>query len=270
MKKQFDDAIPGYIANIFYTILWIWHRYLSPFSLPLFIEGGTTEKDSPRKVKMRDSLVLGFTLMAIVAFVANRDCNPLLHRLLVAMGVWRLLDIVAMVVSHAVFGGLTTKSWLFRARFPDLQRVMVLMLLNYVEVLFWFSCIYYWIGSSAYYGLSLVDKTASGLVTEKSAAFFVSLSTMTTVGYGTFSPVGIKALVAAAFQGMIVLVFIGQLMVVVISRLLAAIDPEKRNTAEKVNSPHEIVEGKARIICTITPFVAYVIVLILSWKVFDL
>lgn len=233
--SETDPPSAGWIAPLITNVLRVWQRWLSPFSFPFLNEPNGEENQ--KYTCRRDATVLALLILSAMAFVCYEPSQPTGMRATIAgYTIWRVADIFLMIISHGIFGGLFVPvpgvNSLFDATRAHLQRVLCLMLLNYLEAIFLFGVLYLAVGEGALAG----STTQSVGFHER--AFFVSLSTMSTVGYGTFAPVSAAALAIAAIQSLTVLTFVSMLLGVVMSGLKGDV-AQRASRAERRPSRRE-------------------------------
>jgi hypothetical protein len=251
-KKQEVGDVPttGCITPLVVNILQIWQRWLSPFSFPFLNEPNVDANQA--LTSRRDVTVIMLLLLAVAAFVFFDPSQPTVTQvLLIAFAIWRTTDVFLMVLSHGIFGGLFVPvpgvHWLFSASRAELQRVLCLMLLNYLEAIFLYAVLYLAVGENAFAG------STTTVVSTHERAFFVSLSTMTTVGYGTFAPVSSVALVIATIQSLTVIIFVGMLFGVVLSGL-------RGEAAEEASPTKSFPNARVRFLNWFTPVLIFAII----------
>ena len=157
-----------------------------------------------RAFRNRDAFViLAIALEAII--LANWPTQPnLLRAVMGGFVIHRIWDLGLMLLTLGLFGGPGSGAPLGRMSRPRAQRVLVLIVMNYFELILLFSALYLWVGM---HDADQFHKT----VACQREAFIVSMSTISTVGYGRYAPEGTLAVALTtiqAFLGLIIVVFI--------------------------------------------------------------
>jgi len=153
-----------------------------------------------------------YIFIALVVSVVSFACWPCVPGLRGVFAVWaayRSLDILFALTAQGFFGRIRRDKGIDDLSKGPLERLLVALLFNYIELLFTFSVAYLWLDQQ-------VPNSFSKPVQCLSQAFFVSMSTMTTVGYGGIAPVKGWALglcTVQAILGVIVfVVFVGGIL----------------------------------------------------------
>lgn len=112
--------------------------------------------------------------------------------MIVAMAAFRIIGSVVTVLRHGVIGTLRDDRPVTSLSPQHMQRLVLASLLNYIEVMFWFTAMYL---SFAKHG-----EAFAGDVDTWQGALLLSWSTQTTVGFGTVAPQGGVGVVLACVQ----------------------------------------------------------------------
>jgi hypothetical protein len=134
---------------------------------------------------------------------------------------WRTLDLLIVLFSMAVFGGITMKRWTAVASAGDMHRIFVLALLNYAEIVFTFATYYFVLGSFVADQIAVPGDPPFSPPTQ-AQAYFLSITTVSTIGYGNVAPLGGLALATATLQTTLVLLIVTGLFGAAVSRISSA------------------------------------------------
>lgn len=167
--------------------------------------------------------MLGASVSAVVAFqFAQPSGEAFWQRAIAAVALYRCIDLFITLVRTGIFlnfrGDIDLKSQ------PNwrVQRILLGVLFNYVEVIMWFTVVY-----------RQLSITSSCLFAEPiqrlDQAFNLSFSTMATIGYGKYGPNAMVSSVLAFVQVSIGII----LLVLVVGSVLALLTTNSQTTAEK-------------------------------------
>lgn len=157
-----------------------------------------------RAFRNRDIFVIAAIIIEIIILANWETHSRLLRAMMGGFVIHRLWDLSLMLVTLALFGTPDPDAPLGRFSRPRIQRVLVLILVNYFELIFLFSVLYLWLGAHE-------TSQFHEIVASQRQAFVVSMSTISTVGYGTYAPEGTLAIVLTtvqAFLGLLIVVFV--------------------------------------------------------------
>ena len=162
-----------------FTGNWVRHWSLVAWA-PLRPTGANSVQKQQRN---RDIFILSMLFVSTIAFIVSIDLNRsnYILQMFATLGIYRAFDLSITVIRTGVFlnfrGDVALKeepSWRVR-------RVLVGVLVNYLELIMWFAVIYYY--------LALVCGNQFNFsISEAHQALYLSMSTMTTVGYGGYAP----------------------------------------------------------------------------------
>ncbi|HPF38939.1 MAG TPA: ion channel [Phycisphaerae bacterium] len=233
--SETDDR--GLIAGFLYNVtVRGWNEYLSPPSLPYFRGLNSHYR--------RDLSVLAMAFFSIMAFVLW-PYLPICRWLMVAWVFYRLVDNSSALISQAFFDKVREPRRLSDFGDQRIQRILVLILVSYVELLFIFAVVYLRIGESTHGSFNVSSLS-------QVRAFLLSMSTMTTVGFGTVSPENAIAVGVTTYQAVLgVIVF-----VVFVGTVLGL----KNGKAGKLMPDPELPKSRV-----IGPLLTFVTFLLVSW-----
>lgn len=150
-------------------------------------------------------------LAVLVALTALEDSWPRWPILLFC--VYRIVDIVQSTLNIALFDALRLGRR--RHSVASAERVVLLLLLNYIEIVILFGAVY---------------ATLNGVVRNSSGwhdAYYLSLMTQATVGYGDVAPQHVGKIIASTQTLLGVL-----LVVIILSRMVALLSPITSDDAD--------------------------------------
>ena len=233
-------------------VLYAWTHFFSPTALPLFRVKRHGEKTN--RILLRDLLVLAFLCLSVVTFAAWPALrSPLWRAAVGGLVVYRATDVALTLLALGIFGSLRHEATLHELPRHRIQRLMVAILINYLELLFWFATLYLWVGQN--------DPTQfDGPIRSRGHAFFVSMSTQTTTGYGLRSPVGTTAMALATVQAILGLI----VLVMVIGGLVGSLKEDREELTEPpLTGPRRyLVHG-------LSPFIAYLAAVAVAYWVIE-
>lgn len=209
----------GVIAGFLYLLTTrFWNEYLSIMAIPLF-RGRAAHK-------YRDCLILLLLMTSVGTFVIWPYLTGF-RWLFAGFATHRLVDHLSALVSLAFFDTLREPNTMESLPRKRLQRLIVTILVSYVELLFSFSILFLWIDKK--FPQSFCPPIDWG-----SQAFFLSMTTMTTVGYGNIVPKGPLALFLCTTQSIVAVIII----IVILSNVigLKQSTPRKRKPEQPQRS----------------------------------
>lgn len=229
-----------------------WLQWCSLRSIPWFVED--------QRVDRRDCLVLGslaFSVVLLLFAVPQGGCGAIAA----AWAAYRAFDAFVIFFCLGVFqriGRITLTD--LSSKPPRLQRHLITVMLNYVELLFVYAILYRWLG---YY----LPGAFSSPVACSSQAFAVSFMTMTTIGYGNIAPVMSWALFLATAQALSAILAV----VVYVANVIALLSGGQRTrSSDAVDRPSDADNRPwlRRIISALhflTPLVVLALVMVAFW-----
>jgi hypothetical protein len=194
------------------------------------------------RVVLRDLLLLAFVPVSIGMFGLWPYLDHAWSRAAVGgLAVYRAVDVALTLAGLGVFGSLRHGATLEELPRHRIQRTMIALLLNYLELMVWFAVLYVWIGTT---DPGQFELPVSG----RREAFFVSMETFTTIGYGRHAPVKTRALVFCTAQAVLALL----ILAIVIGGLVGSLREAGREVEERP------LTGRARYtVHALTPLAAY-------------
>lgn len=163
----------------------------------------------------RDCFVLGtfcLSAIAVVSCAMIGASNIWLVRMLAAVGLYRSVDLFINIFHTGVFHNFRGDVPLNEAPQWQLRRLLVGVLFNYLELVLWYSVIYYSVGINS---PSEFNTPVSGIA----EALHLSISTMTTVGYGSVAPVRLSSTLLAVLQVITSVLLLATVVSVLVSLL---------------------------------------------------
>ena len=193
----------GFLLGLLDSVTHTWVSRISLISIPPLRPKG--EKFEGELQRNRDVFVSSMLALALGSFLALYFCQgPQLHAILhwvAAFAIYRAFDLALTVIRIGVFFSFRGDVKIAEVQAWRVQRILVGVLMNYVELVFWYSLIYY--------DLSLqCTKQFHPDIRNLHQAFSLSFSTMTTVGYGLYAPDSMVSNLVAFAQSLTGLILI--------------------------------------------------------------
>lgn len=234
-----------------------WNQWMGVWSIAALQPRTGNPRDRLRALKNRDFTVFGCLIASIVLFILWEAECALLARIFLGVCLYRLVDLIIALLSIGLFGTLRDDIRVFHLEDHRLTRAISCVLLNYVEIMFWFAMIY------AALGASNETHFNKGLLC-KQQAFFMSMSTMTTVGYGEYAPVSYMALSLATLQALLAVFTV----VIVVGMLVGLLGREKKEVVPSRVAVRYLPDGRERRIrrfAWLVVVVIFCVVVCVSW-----
>ena len=175
--KQFISKY-GLLLGVTLAAIDIWRSYFSPLQHQYFNE-------SQGNKYTRDIWYISSILMSVLFFIFSIIINNLsVNVLIFTIAFYRSTDILVSIFRIAISGqfGNTPNYCLERNK---IMRNILATLVNYVEFVFWYSSIYFILGT---YDISQFSTQITSPL-----SFVLSFTTLTTIGYGNIAPQEFKS-----------------------------------------------------------------------------
>ena len=189
----------SFLLKAFDTVTDAWVSKLSLVAIPLLRRGTRPDPALQRNRDIFVSFMLGLSIAMVVMFHvagARLDCW---RQAIAGLALYRALDLFISLARTGVFLSFRGDVKLKEEPVWRVQRALLEVMFNYVELTMWFTVIYR--------QLSLTSPCQfSERIERVDQAFNLSFSTMTTIGYGKYAPDGMVSNLLAFFQVLIGLV----------------------------------------------------------------
>jgi Ion channel len=202
----------SFILKAFDAVTHAWVSRLSLIAIPVLRRGTRPEPALQRNRDIFILFMLGLSTAMVVAFHINGSGLDRWRQAIAALGLYRAVDLFISLGRTGVFLSFRGDVKLKEEPIWRVQRALLGVMVNYVELIMWFTVIYR--------QLSLTSPCEfSEHIVRVDQAFNLSFSTMTTIGYGKYAPDGIVSNLLAFFQVLIGVI----LLVLVVGSVLALI-----------------------------------------------
>ena len=228
----------GLLLGLFLATLDAWRSYASPFQHPLF----AAKSDAGRPGGRRDPWYLGSLLASATLFLVTSELRSKAFALLaVTFSLYRCIDLLVSLGRIAVVGGFGDTPT-YRLDRKKVMRNTLAVLINYVELVFWYATIYLVLARSR------PDEFYSATTsTTPSLAFILSFTTITTIGYGNIAPQKIISGFLCGIEALTALVMVSAVIGSLVS--LAASSISAPTTVEE----HTVRSSAAKLIAKSEP-----------------
>lgn len=193
MGKNQTDRSP--LLDGFLLVLDVWRSYASPLQHPYF----SNAPDVAQRNKRDTAYVISLAL-SVFSFIIAINADSIWWRTIVcSVSLYRAIDILISLLRIGVSGlyGAVPGTRLARKK---IMRNTLAVLINYVELAFWYAALYY-IHGSRFPNEYNVSMTAP-------LSFVLSFTTATTIGYGNIAPQGFVAAALCYAQALTCLLLI--------------------------------------------------------------
>ena len=249
--KGYGKWRDGYLVAIFLWPLRYWLNYCGWTAwAPL---RPARRAHEPLVFMNRDTFVLCMLFLSTVAFLAWQPSHPKALRAAIGgLVVYRVWDLGLTFFALGFFGAVRADAPLARLPVHRIQRILLIIVFGYIELLFLFAQLYFWLGSAD-------NDQFHEVVACHRQAFFVSMTTITTVGYGRYSPAGTLAIVLTTIQAIL-----GLLVVVFVIGVLVTLAGERRR---RMKAPRESLlrVGPERVLCHIVPILTPIAFMLVTY-----
>jgi hypothetical protein len=211
LRRAMGDS---FLLDSFDKATGAWVRRWSLVAVPPLRLGSATGEQAKRIQRNRDIFVLAMLVSSAASIILLRAVGNrgvlFVERALPAFALYRCMDLIITLVRTGVLLSFRGDVPLRDAPRWLVQRILLGVLLNYAEIILWFTVIYR--------QLSLTSPCQfAEPLTRISQAFNLSFSTMTTIGYGKYGPNGMVSNLLAFTQVTASLI----LLALVVSSVLA-------------------------------------------------
>ena len=169
----------GLLLGLFLAVLDAWRSYASPLQHPVF----SGKSDPGKPGGRRDRWYLVSLLASASLFLLTSELRFRAFALFaVALSLYRCIDLLMSLGRIAVVGGFGDTP-AYRLDRKKIMRNTLAVLVNYVELVFWYATIYLTLARNR------PDEFYSATTSvTPSLAFILSSTTITTIGYGNIAP----------------------------------------------------------------------------------
>jgi hypothetical protein len=200
-----------------------WRAFASPLHHPYFSRASASGGGSKR-----DGVYVLSLAMSLIVFVGVTHTETIRYRaFLGAMCCYRSCDILVSLLRIGVTGNYGLKSGTALRR-PKIMRNTLAVLINYVELVFWFGAIYLMHG--------MRYPTEYSVPMNASLAFVLSFTTATTIGYGNIAPQGFFSAAICYIQALTCIVLLSFVIGNLIGLTIATQSEEKSNDSTNDNA----------------------------------
>jgi hypothetical protein len=178
----------SFLLDLFDKATGAWVRRWSMVAIPPLRVGDATAARAKRIQQNRDIFVLTMLFSSAASVIIIRALGHrgvlFVERALPAFALYRCIDLLITLTRTGVFLSFRGDVQLRDASRWLVQRILLGVLLNYIEIILWFTVIYRQVSLTS--PCQFAER-----ITRVSQAFNLSFSTMTTIGYGKYGPDGI-------------------------------------------------------------------------------
>ena len=161
--------------------------------------------------------MLGLSIAALVWCYPHElpSSRPPFLQAIAAFGLYRAIDLFITLVRTGVFFSFRGDVRINQEPLWRVQRILVGVMFNYVELVSWFAVMYFQLASTS----SCQFNTS---IKEIHQTLNLSFTTMTTIGYGVYAPNSLLSTILALWQAIIGVTLLTIVVGVVIARMMAA------------------------------------------------
>jgi hypothetical protein len=168
----------------------------------------------------RDIFVVGMLALSIGALVwcylhDLPTSSPRVLQAIAAAGLYRALDIFITLVRTGVFFSFRGDVRINQEPLWRVQRILVGVMFNYVELVCWFAVAYFQLASTSQCQFNVS-------ITSIHQTLNLSFTTMTTIGYGVYAPNSLLSTILALWQAMTGVTLLAIVVGVVIALMISA------------------------------------------------
>jgi len=217
-QQPADQRNDGFIVILVDIICHVWIRFVALWGWARFHK---KENCSPPETRA-DVFDRLHSLLLVLAIVAFGFCFwsevPWMYWSFYGFGVafagFRTVDLMITSLALVTFGNKHGDHWLIPMTMRRRRRTLLLVLVEFVELTFWYAVLYFHLGTSC-------KVPFKGAIACPQQAFQTSISTITTIGYGTYAPVGGWAIFFATLEVLTGILLLGGLFASLVSVTLA-------------------------------------------------